>query len=427
MTLHPSSRQTSTPKGPVEILRIISEFSEVVGKASDLPRLSEVLLTSLSQQTHLPKGGVWIREPDGAHYRLIASLRQEHRATLPLLLPGDHPLVQGLSDKPSMLHSDHAPTSPTGQAMRATEAALCLALRNKTRLLGLCTLGAIDKNVYLDEDQRALVEALAHIASTTLDHYLAQDDLRRSATLMRRTDRLRSLEIMAGGFAHEIRNPLTSIKTFVQLAPQRQQDPVFIKEFSALALEDIHRIERLLHEILDYASYMTPQPSEVDVNELVTSCIGFVSSTASRRNIELQTLLSPQLPLLLLDRQQIKQVLLNLLLNALDAMPSGNGAIRIHTRLMPKTDHTSWVQLQVDDEGCGIASDHLEHIFDPFFTTKHSNSAGDGAGLGLTTAHQIVREHGGTLSVESRVGAGSTFSVNLPVPNRGATGSAVRE
>ena len=427
MTLHPSSRQTSALQGSVDILRIISEFSEAVGEAADLPRLGDVLLMNLSQQTRLPQGALWIREPDGDHYRLLASLGQAHRSTLALLLPDNHPLVDGLSDKASMLQSEHAPTAPAGQAMLVTEAALCLALRNKTRLLGLCTLGPIGKDSDLDEDQRALVETMTRIASTTLDHYLTQDDLRRSSTLMRRTDRLRSLEIMAGGFAHEIRNPLTSIKTFVQLAPQRQQDPVFIKEFSALALEDIHRIERLLHEILDYASYMTPQPSEVDVNELVASCLGFVSSTASRRNIELQTLLSPQLPLLLLDRQQIKQVLLNLLLNALDAMPTGNGVIRIHTRLLPHTGRTSWVQLQVEDEGCGIASDHLEHIFDPFFTTKHSNSAGDGAGLGLTTAHQIVREHGGTLTVESRVGAGSTFSVNLPVPDGGTTGSAVRE
>ncbi len=427
MTLHPSSRQISIHQGSVEILRIISEFSEAVGGATDVSHLGHVLLTNLSHQTHLPQGGLWIREPEGDHYRLIASLRQEHRAGLPLVLPGEHPLIHGLSDKPSLLRSDHPPTSATGRAMLVTDTALCLALRNKARLLGVCTLGPIDQNRSLDEHQRALAETLARIAGTTLDHYLAQDDLRRSSTLMRRTDRLRSLEIMAGGFAHEIRNPLTSIKTFVQLAPQRQQDPVFIKEFSALALEDIHRIERLLHEILDYASYMTPQPSEVDLNELVTSCIGFVSSTASRRDIELQTLLAPELPLLLLDRQQIKQVLLNLLLNALDAMPSGNGAIRIHTRLLPRTGRTSWVQLQVEDQGCGIAPGHLEHIFDPFFTTKHSNSAGDGAGLGLTTAHQIVREHGGTLSVESQVGAGSTFSVNLPVPDRGATGAGVRE
>lgn len=222
---------------------------------------------------------------------------------------------------------------------------------------------------------------------------------------------------MAGGFAHEIRNPLTSIKTFVQLAPQRQQDPVFIGEFSQHAIEDIHRIERLLHEILDYASYMAPQPSDVDINELVASCLCFVSATASRRGIRLQPVLSPKLPLLSIDRQQIKQVLLNLLLNALDAMPDNPGSICVRTRMVPRGNETAWIQLRVEDQGCGIAPDHLEHIFDPFFTTKHSNSAGEGSGLGLTTAHQIVREHGGELSVESRVGVGSTFSVNLPAPN----------
>ena len=120
-------------------------------------------------------------------------------------------------------------------------------------------------------------------------------------------------------------------------------------------------------------------------------------------------------------------MLLNLLLNALDAMPNGNGVIQIRTRVLPQAGRTAWVQLEVEDEGCGIAPDHLEHIFDPFFTTKHTNSASDGSGLGLTTAHQIVREHGGTLLVESRVGAGSTFSVNLPAPDARTTVSAARE
>ena len=311
--------------------------------------------------------------------------------------------------------------------MMSIQAAVCIPLRNKTQFLGLCALGPIGTECHLDEDTVIIAETVARIACNTLDHHLAQDDLRRSSTLMRRTDRLRSLEIMAGGFAHEIRNPLTSIKTFIQLAPQRQQDPVFIREFSQVAIEDVHRIERLLHEILDYASYMTPHPSDVDLNELVTSCLGFVSSTASHRGIRLHTTLAPQLPTLSLDRQQIKQVLLNLLLNALDAMPNGNGVIQIRTRVLPQAGRTAWVQLEVEDEGCGIAPDHLEHIFDPFFTTKHTNSASDGSGLGLTTAHQIVREHGGTLLVESRVGAGSTFSVNLPAPDARTTVSAARE
>ncbi|GAB1724711.1 MAG: putative Histidine kinase, contains GAF domain [Nitrospira sp.] len=411
----------------MEIIRLVGDFAETLGAARDLSRLGNPIVRTLSQHTRLQEAAVWIRESEDGQYRLLASHGHSDFSSLPPALTSDHPLVTGLSGKPYMFHDDHKPSSPVGLAMTAVRATLCLALRNKGRLLGLCTLGPVNTDTRLDEDAMVLGETIARIAGNSLDHLLTQNDLRRSSTLMRRTDRLRSLEIMAGGFAHEIRNPLTSIKTFVQLAPQRQQDPVFINEFSKLALEDIHRIERLLHEILDYASYMTPHPTEVDLNELVASCIGFVSSSAAHRGIQLQTHLAPQLPPLSLDRQQIKQVLLNLLLNALDAMPNGHGIIQIHTHLLSQAGNPPWVQLQVKDEGCGIPPDHLEHIFDPFFSTKHSNSASDGAGLGLTTAHQIVREHGGAITVESRVGAGSTFSVNLPVQDTCPTVSAARE
>lgn len=427
MTLHANIRQMPVLSASTDIVRLIRDFAETLGSARDLSCLGHSIVTALSQYTRLPEVALWIRESTGERYRLLASYGHNHPSSLPSTLTGDHPLVAGLSAKPYVCHGSENPSKPLGLAMATARASLCLGLRNKGRLLGICTLGPLDTKAQVGEELLAIVDAITHIAGNSLDHYLTQDDLRRSSTLMRRTDRLRSLEIMAGGFAHEIRNPLTSIKTFVQLAPQRQQDPVFIKEFSKLAIEDIHRIERLLHEILDYASYMTPRPTEVDLNDLVASCIGFISSSAAHRGIQVQTHLSPQLPLLLLDRQQIKQVLLNLLLNALDAMPNGNGIIRVHTRLLSEAGRPPWVQLQVEDEGCGIAPDHLEHIFDPFFSTKHSNSASEGAGLGLTTAHQIVREHGGTLMVESRLGAGSTFSVNLPVPDSAPTVSAARE
>ena len=426
MALHEHIRHTPILSASEAPIRMIGAFAESVGQATDLTQVGECILRILSEQLRLPEAAIWIREADG-EYHLLASLGHRTLAALPASLPDNHALITGLSDRLHLLRYDQASSSPAGSAMISIQAAVCLPLRNKTQFLGLCALGPTGTECHLDEDTVIIAETVARIACNTLDHHLAQDDLRRSSTLMRRTDRLRSLEIMAGGFAHEIRNPLTSIKTFIQLAPQRQQDPVFIREFSQVAIEDVHRIERLLHEILDYASYMTPQPSDVDLNELVASCLGFVSSTASHRGIRLHTTLAPQLPTLSLDRQQIKQVLLNLLLNALDAMPNGNGVIQIRTRVLPQAGRTAWVQLEVEDEGCGIAPDHLEHIFDPFFTTKHTNSASDGSGLGLTTAHQIVREHGGTLLVESRVGAGSTFSVNLPAPDARTTVSAARE
>ena len=411
----------------VELVRMIGDFAEAAGRAKDLPRLVDRILTTLSQQLGLPEAAIWVREFDAGKYRLLASLGQSPASTLPLALPSDHTLLRCLSDTSRTFRYRQERASTVDAAMASMQAAVCLPLRTPRGLLGLCVLGPLNTDIHVGEDSIVVAETIAHIACNALDHHMAQEDLRRSSTLMRRTDRLRSLEIMAGGFAHEIRNPLTSIKTFIQLAPQRQQDPVFIKEFSQLAIEDVHRIERLLHEILDYASYMTPQPSDVDLNELVVSCLCFVSATVSQRGTCLRTALAPDLPLLSLDRQQIKQVLLNLLMNALDAMPNGHGAICVQTRILPHGDGTSWVQLRVEDEGCGIAPENLEHIFDPFFTTKHSNSAGDGSGLGLTTAHQIVHEHGGKLLVESQVGVGSKFSVNLPAPGAHTTVSAARE
>ena len=408
--------QTCLSADSVALVRMVGNFAESAGNLKDLADLGHCIVSALSGQYGFTEGAIWVRETDGGQYRLLTSLGQNDAVTRPPTLPRDHSLVTCLADHQPIFPYHQQRNSPGDAAMAALRAALCIAFRSRKELVGICILGPLTGDLQMSRADIAITEALAHIAGTALDHHMAQHDLRRASTLMRRTDRLRSLEIMAGGFAHEIRNPLTSIKTFIQLAPQRQHDPLFIKNFSQLAIEDVHRIERLLHEILDYASYMTPHPSDVDLNALVTSCLGFVSASASQRGTLLRTVLAPDLPLLSVDRQQIKQVLLNLLMNALDSMSNGRGVICVRTQLLPPADGAQWVQLRVEDEGCGIAPEHLEHIFDPFFTTKHSNSAGDGAGLGLTTAHQIVHDHGGRLLVDSQVGVGSIFSVNLPAP-----------
>ena len=122
----------------------------------------------------------------------------------------------------------------------------------------------------------SLLNALAQTATNALDTSMLLEDLHRSHALMKRTDRLRSLETIAGGFAHEIRNPLTSIKTFIQLAPERKDDADFIREFSRIVLDDVYRIERLIEEILDYARYMEPKLTEEDVNDIVSSCLYFI-------------------------------------------------------------------------------------------------------------------------------------------------------
>ena len=258
-----------------------------------------------------------------------------------------------------------------------------------------------------------LLTAMAQSAANALDSMLVYEDLHRSETLMRRTDRLRSLEIIAGGFAHEIRNPLTSIKTFIQLAPERKDDTEFIRDFSRVVLDDVYRIERLIQEILDYARYMEPKLTEEDVNDIVSSCLYFIEVKADSRWIKIKKELASELPRVMLDRQQIKQVLLNLFLNALDAIGERGGILRIRTNKLMKPEGNAWVQIEIEDTGQGISAANLEHIFDPFFTTKHTSGENEGTGLGLTIAHQIIREHQGEIQVQSTEGVGTTFCINL--------------
>lgn len=281
----------------------------------------------------------------------------------------------------------------------------------------LIAFSLLDAGRSLEQDHASaspLLSALAQIATNALDTSMLLEDLHRSHLLMKRTDRLKSLETIAGGFAHEIRNPLTSIKTFIQLAPERKDDPDFIREFSRIVLDDVCRIERLIEEILDYARYMEPKLTEEDVNDIVSSCLYFIEVKADSRGIKIQKELASDLPRVMLDRQQIKQVFLNLFLNAVDAMSERGGTLRVRTRKLLKPDGKQWVQIETEDTGHGIQAVNLEHIFDPFFTTKHESGEHEGTGLGLTIVHQIIQEHHGEILVRSTVGIGTTFLVNLP-------------
>src|SRR5207237_1337922 len=234
-----------------------------------------------------------------------------------------------------------------------------------TALIGLCVLGPrTTPQMYSDQDLR-LLTMLAQAAAIALDNAVLYEELRRSQSIVQRTDRLRSLETIAGGFAHEVRNPLTSIKTFIQLTPERKDDPEFIGHFSTVVAEDVARIERLIQEILDYARYMEPKFQEDDIN-------------------------------------------------AIEAMGDRGGELIVRTHRLSKAPEDTWVQIEVTDTGCGIAPADLEHIFDPFYTTKHESQEREGTGLGLTIVHQIVQEHGGHIEVKSEIGRGTTFLLNLP-------------
>ncbi|HJR77366.1 MAG TPA: ATP-binding protein [Nitrospiraceae bacterium] len=414
-------------------MTFLTAFSRRLDEAPDAQQLYASIVDAFSHVTRSSSTELWTVNAGRGEYRRQAWVGSDCNS-LPAALRESPAMSQTLFSSADILGRDEAQrrcppeaASTLDEILGACHSNVIVPLRSKGHLVGFCTMRMSDCG---DLHKAAVARPLlliVQMSAGALQHRLSKNADRCSRTLLRRTDRLRSLEIIAGGFAHEIRNPLTSIKTFVQLAPERREDVRFIHEFSRLAVQDIHRIERLLEEIIDYTRCIVPSPTEEDVNELVSSCVSFIAIKASSRSIRVRTVLAEGLPLLSLDRQQIKQALINLLLNALQAAQDHGKEIAVRTFLGQRPGGGSGVCIEIRDDGRGIPAEHIEHIFDPFFTTEHSNGAGDIRGLGLTIAHQIVREHQGDLTVESREGAGSTFCLFIPIDapplQRGHTGA----
>lgn len=403
-------------------LQRLTQFARDMGHPTSLPIIAERILSGFSEVSQHSDGILYLLDREREYFCQVALHGQISSIATSRVIPFNHPLVQQLAQHQDILDSSALTDSLCAASLDNTTGArpvtlpvnLAIPLLNKGQLIAFVLLQSRMGTAVITSHTRELLAAMAQNAANALDSFLLYEDLRQSQTLMRRTDRLRSLETIAGGFAHEIRNPLTSIKTFIQLAPERKDDSQFIGEFSRIVLDDVNRIERLIQEILDYARYMEPRLTDEDLNEIVSSCLYFIQVKADSRGIKIEKDLAPELPRGMLDRQQIKQVLLNLLLNAMDAMSEKTGTLRVRTTRLQKADGNVWAQIEIEDSGQGISQENLDHIFDPFFTTKHASTVNEGTGLGLTIAHQIIREHQGEIQVQSTEGIGTTFRINLP-------------
>jgi len=403
-----------------ERLRRVTQFARDIGQAPSMQSIGDYVLAAFLEQSGSSEGMFYLLEPGRDHFCCLTAVGISKAERVSPVLPQTHPFVcklaqhqviveQSIEDDRLSPFYDIQCSMPDLSPWK-----LAVPLVNRGRMVAFVLLQWMSESPVHIHDRQDLMLAMAQCAANTVDSLLAHEDLRQSQVLMRRTDRLRSLETISAGFAHEIRNPLTSIKTFIQLAPERVDDIEFIKGFSQIVLDDVYRIERLIQEILDYARYMDPELTEEDLNTVVSSCLYFIDVKARSRGIKIEKELAAGLPHVMLDRQQMKQVFLNLFLNAMDAIGEDGGTLRITTRMTMKPQERSWVQVEIEDTGHGISSANLDHIFDPFFTTKHESGEHEGTGLGLSIAHQIIQEHRGHIQVRSTEGVGTVFLINLP-------------
>ena len=220
---------------------------------------------------------------------------------------------------------------------------------------------------------------------------------------LRKSEKLKAVATLAAGMAHEIKNPLTSIKTFTEYIPEKKNDPAFLDKFYKIVRGEVDRINYIVQELLEFSKPSELNLKKTDINDLLNETMELLNNDLIRKDIKIQKTLS-SLSKISVDPSQIKQVFLNILLNAIDSMKNG-GILTIDTK--NKQDKVS---ITVKDTGAGISKEDLKHIFDPFFSKKDG-----GTGLGLSVVHGIIEKHNGNIFVKSSLDKGAEFEIILPI------------
>ena len=222
------------------------------------------------------------------------------------------------------------------------------------------------------------------------------------------SERLAIIGQLAAGVAHELNNPLQGIVTYSHLLLETMPNEEWSKGNLEKIVTQANRCRDIVRGLLDFSRQRKPNKTLYDVNKVLRECVSLLENQALFHNIQIKDALDPKLPMTVIDPSQIERVFMNIIINAAEAM-DGKGLLALTTRLDP-VEH--FIDVKFTDTGPGITKENLERIFSPFFTTK---DAGHGVGLGLAISYGIVREHKGTILVESEVGKGTTFTVRIPV------------
>ncbi len=294
-------------------------------------------------------------------------------------------------------------------------------LMGKTRRIGAGDLSA-DLVLHGHDELSDLAVAMNRMCEQLS---AAQEDIRketeaRIAALeqLRHAERLATIGRLSAGIAHELGTPLNVVTGRAKLIAAADLEREAIIENSRIIREQVDRMSRIMRQLLDFARRRTAKRSPSDIRTTIHQVLDLLNATALKHSVTLELAESGDIPMIAIDHAQIQQVLTNLIMNGIQAMPNGGrlelgiNMARARPPAFASGAENKYVAIHVRDEGVGISEENKQRIFEPFFTTKE---VGKGTGLGLSIAHGIVEEHGGWIEVESRPGTGTCFTVYLPL------------
>lgn len=306
-----------------------------------------------------------------------------------------------------------APLSLAAQGcveMERHESDVVVPLVAREQFVGLMLLGPRrDARIFSRHDLE-LLDALAGQLAVAVLTVRLNEALARSNEVLQHSERLATIGTMAAVLAHEIRNPLVSIRTFTQLLPERYLDEEYRESFLNLALSEVDRITALVNELLSFARPATHERSPLNLDELVERVATLLDSHARKSGVSLSIETDASMPPIIADEDKINQILVNIVHNAIQACENrSKGHVTVSTG-RGWINGTEAATLTISDDGCGMSEEQVEQAFEPFFTTRT-----EGTGLGLAIARQLVVNHCGSVTIDSTPGKGTTFTITLPV------------
>ncbi len=413
MQLPAAIRKLLAPRSGAHQHQALAEFNRSLALIVDLEQLQDSVLAAFRDLLSARSASLFLQDSELGRFQLTAARGLEPLADSRPWFAADGSLVRWFTANETHLTlKDHPDilaffTDQERGLLDRLAAELILPLVSMNRLIGLVCLGGLPRGRKGLPERAELLRALAGQCALAMENALLYRQQQDRLKKMYRADRLATLGQLAAGAAHEIRNPLTSIRSTIQYLQKDTHDAARRELIEGL-IGEVDRINGIIEGLLSFSRPVSPELCRVELRALLEQALSLVAATAHERGIALELEYAAPSSELEADPSLLKQVFLNLLLNALEA--GGAGAIRVRVEGRPRGFH-----LQFRDDGPGIPPENLERVFDPFFTTKR-----DGTGLGLSICYGIIHRHGGEIEIDSRTAAadpaghGTVVTISLP-------------
>lgn len=402
---------------PTKDDNLLTEFEDTLMLVVDSEQLTNNLLSKLRELASVEKAFVYLVDQSGPSRTFLPLDKvSESESQLPALAINSK-IAQWFRANRQILffETDTEVTRYLSAELKPfikLSVNLAFPLISMDRLIGIVFLYL--NQGPLDKTQVTNLQLLGKQAGLAFENALLFKERLRQNERMFRAEQLATMGQFAAGIAHELRNPLTAIRSTVQYLSSDFSEDTEQKKLANDILGEVDRLNNIVGNLLSLAQPAESNPEQIDVSDEIIRCLNFIEAKAKSQNVNLQTEFGDNLPNLIFDQAELRQLLLNVVMNSLQAMPDGGTLlIRAHQLTEGSHDYTSGINrimIQVEDEGAGIPIDIREKVFEPFFTTKAS-----GTGLGLAICNSIVRRYNGEIWVEKGKNGGTIIKISLPV------------